>query len=117
MELMEREPDGWKLIHADGMTATIEFYYGVKPNESLLLPVGARFGVVYSANPYVHPQSSLQPWSYVVFEISLYKFRPTGGLDRSYKQVRRRQLTRFEVPHFEHLWTEIVLMGQGRKAG
>lgn len=99
-----------------GYPRSIQFYYGVKYDALHRLPMGAWFSVVYSPNVYVHPQSPLNVWSYVVFEISLYAIRPGHGLDRSYKQVKRRALTRFEVPHFEELWTAIVLNGK-RRAG
>lgn len=39
------------------------------------------------------------------------------GMERSYRQVQRRQLTRFEVPHFEALWLDVTMMGEGRKTG
>lgn len=116
IDLLERAPDGWVLVYPHGMPPGIHFYYGVRAGESHLLPVGAHFGVVYSPNHYVHPSSPLHPWAYVVFEVELYKFRHDRPLERSYKQIRRRQLTRFEVPHFEQAWTEILLMGE-RRAG
>jgi len=115
INLVEREPDSWQVFEPMGYPASIEFYYGVQYAELPLLPTGAHFGVVYSPNYYVDPKSPLRPWSYVVFEVSLYQYRPGRPLERSYKQIRRRQLFRFEVPHFEALWTGILLMG--RKAG
>lgn len=111
MDLTERAPDGWVLAGAKGEPPAIHFYFGVRPEETCKLPVGAWFGVVYSPNHYVHPKSPLRPWSYVVFEVSLYVFRVDRGLERAYKQVKRRQLKTYEVPHFEALWTEIVMMG------
>lgn len=116
MDLIAREPDDWQLFQPHGYPASIQFYFGTTYAGLLTLKLGARFGVVYSPNVYVHEHSPLRPWSYVVFEVSLYQYRPERGLERSYKQVKRRQLTRFEVPHFEELWTEIVLNGK-RKAG
>jgi hypothetical protein len=116
MSLIERAPDSWQLFEPMGYPASIEFYYDVDYREMIKLPMGAHFGVVYSPNVYVHEHSPLRPWSYVVFEVSLYQYRPERGLERSYKQVKRRQLTRFEVPHFEELWTGIIMSGK-RKAG
>lgn len=109
MDLVERTPDGW-VMNTVGMPPAIYFYYSVRPSDTMRLPVGAQFGIVFSENHYVHPKSPLHLWSYVVFEVSLYQYRPGRSLERSYKQVKRRQLTRFEVPHFEALWAEIVLM-------
>lgn len=117
MDLIEREPDDWQLFKPHGYPASIEFYFGTTYAGLVTLKQGARFGVVYSPNVYVHEHSPLRPWSVVVFEVSLYQYRPGRGLERSYKQIKnRRHLTRFEVPHFEELWTEIVLNGK-RKAG
>jgi hypothetical protein len=59
--------------------------------------------------PYGHPPSILFYYGVLAGESHLLP------LERSYKQVKRRQLTRFEVPHFEALWLEIMMMG--RKAG
>jgi hypothetical protein len=112
MDLIERAPDGWVLVEAAGEPPAIHFYYGVRPADTGKLAIGARFGVVYSPNRYVHPASPLRPWCYVVFEVNLYQFRETRGLERAYQQVKRRQLTRFEVAHFEERWTEIVMMGR-----
>lgn len=118
MSLIERAPDSWQLFEPMGYPASIEFYYDVDYREMIKLPMGAHFGVVYSPNVYADPSSPLHPWRLVVFEVCLYQYRPDRGLERSYKQIskRRRNLTRFEVPHFEELWTEIVLNGK-RKAG
>lgn len=116
MDLIEREPDDWQLFQPHGYPASIQFYFGTTYAGLLTLKLGARFGVVYSPNVYVHEHSPLRPWSYVVFEVSLYQYRPERGLERSYKQMKRRQLTRFEVPHFEQLWTEIIMNGK-RQAG
>lgn len=116
MDLIERAPDGWQTFEPMGYPASIEFYYGVDYRAMIRLPIGARFGVVYSPNVYADPSSPLHPWRYVVFQVCLYQYRPDRGLERSYQQVKRRALTRFEVPHFENLWTEIVLSGK-RKAG
>ncbi len=118
MDLIERVPDSWQTFEPMGYPASIEFYYGATYDGLHRLPMGAWFTVVYSPNVYVHEHSPLRPWSLVVFEVSLYQYRPDRGLERSYKQVKgkRRQLTRFEVPHFEELWTEIVLNGK-RKTG
>ena len=116
VDLIEREPDSWQLFEPYGYPASIQFYYGTTAAGLVTLKLGARFGVVYSPNVYVPEHSPLRPWSYVVFEVSLYQYRPGRGVERSYKQVKRRQLTRFEVPHFEALWTEIVMSGK-RKAG
>ena len=81
------------------------------------LPLGAHFGVVSSPNYDVHPQSPLRPWHYVTFEVCLYQARRGRMAERSYKQVAgtRRHLSRFEVPHFEAMWLDILMMG--RKAG
>ena len=118
MDLIEREPDDWQVFELMGYPRSIQFYYGVKYDALHRLPMGAWFSVVYSPNVYVHEHSPLRPWSLVVFEVSLYQYRPDRGVERSYKQVRnkRRALTRFEVPHFEGLWTAIVLNGK-RRAG
>jgi hypothetical protein len=118
IDLIEREPDSWAMFEPDGYPASIHFYYGVQDGALHKLPMGAHFGVVRSPNVYVHEHSLLRPWSYVVFEVALFQFRPGRGVERSYKQVKdmRRALTRFEVPHFEELWTEIVLNGK-KKAG
>lgn len=115
IDLIERQPDSWQVFTPQGYPPSIAFYYGVKYADVHLLPMGAHFGVVYSPNHYVHPDSPFRPWHYTVFEVSLYQYRKDRGLERSYKQVKRRQLTRFEVPHFEELWTGILLMG--RQAG
>lgn len=117
IDLIEREPDSWQMFEPMGYPASIEFYYGVQYAELHRLPIGAHFGVVYSPNYYVDPKSPLRPWSYVVFEVSLYQYRRDRGLERSYKQIgkSRHTLSRFEVSHFEELWTGILLMG--RKAG
>lgn len=114
MDLIERAPDGWVLVDVAGEPPAIHFYFGVRPADTGKLPMGARFGVVYSPNHYVHPASPLRPWYYVVFEVHLYKFRELRPLERSYKQVKRRQLRTYEVPHFEKMWTEIMLMGKER---
>lgn len=74
IDLLERPPDSWQICEADGSPPSICFYYGVYAGETHLLPLGAHFGVVYSPNHYVHPQSPLRPWSYVVFEVSEYQF-------------------------------------------
>lgn len=115
IDLIERAPDGWQIVEAAGSPPSICFYYGARSSETHLLAMGAHFGVVYSPNLNVHPQSPLRPWYYVVFEVCLYQFRPTRPLERSYRQIKRRQLTRFEVPHFEGLWVDILMMG--RKTG
>lgn len=112
MDLIERAPDSWQVMEAAGYPPAIMFYYGTTWDGSHTLAIGARFGVVYSPNYYVHPESPLHPWHYTVFEVSLHQFRPGRGLERSYTQVKRRQLTRFEVPHFESLWLDISLMGR-----
>lgn len=116
MDLIAREPDDWQIFEPHGYPASIEFYFGTTYAGMVTLKQGAWFGVVYSPNVYVHEPSPLRPWSYVVFEVSLYQYRPGRGLERSYKQMKRRQLTRFEVPHFEQLWTEIIMNGK-RQAG
>ncbi len=112
IDLMERQPDSWQVFTPQGYPPAIMFYFGVPDGATHRLPMGAHFGVVYSPNYYVDSKSPLRPWHYTVFEVSLYQYRQDRGLERSYKQIKRRQLTRFEVPHFEELWTEILLMGK-----
>lgn len=111
IDLIERAPDDWQIFEPDGYPPSIAFYYGVRCAAVHLLPLGAHFGVVYSPNVYVHPDSPLKPWHYSVFEVGLSLFRPFRPLERAYAQIKRRQLTRFEVPHFEALWLDIQLMG------
>lgn len=115
IDLMERPPDSWQTFAPQGSPASIEFYYGVQYNAMHLLPIGAHFGVVYSPNYYVDVKSPLHPWHYTVFEVTLYQFRPDRGLERSYKQIERRQLTRFEVPHFEALWLDYSMLGRTKE--
>lgn len=114
IDLLDATPDRWQVFQPDGHPASIHFYYGV-PTTTQALPLGAHFAVVYSPNVYVDVKSPLYPWHLEVFEVCLYQHRLTRPLERSYKSVKRRQLTRFEVPHFEALWLDISLMG--RKAG
>jgi hypothetical protein len=114
IDLLERAPDSWQMFQPQGSPASIHFYYGVT-GSTRDLPLGSRFGVVYSPNGYVDVQSPLYPWHFCVFEVCLYQYRRTRPPERSYKVVKRRQLTRFEVPHFEALWFDILMMG--RKTG
>ncbi len=69
IDLIERAPDGYERIEADGSPPSIRFYYGVQARETHRLPLGAHFGVVSSPNYDVHPQSPLRPWHYVTFEV------------------------------------------------
>lgn len=114
IDLMERPPDSWQVLEPQGYPASIAFYFGVQYAEVYLLPLGAHFGVVRSPNYYVHPQSPLRPWHYSVFEVTLFIYRQDRELERSYRQIKRRQLSRFEVPHFEALWLDILMMGKER---
>ena len=111
IDLLTRPPDDWQSTNAVGDAPAICFYFGVRAGESHMLPLGAHFGVVYSPNPYVNPESPLRPWHYSVFEVGLYQYRPGREVERSYSQIKRRQLTRFEVPHFEALWLDITIRG------
>lgn len=109
MELMERQPDGWQIVRGNAAGDMILFCYGVKPEETHRLPVGAHYGVVYSPSPFVDQHSPLWGWCYVVFEVRMTQYRIGEALARSYAQIKRRKLTRFEIPHFEDQWFEIEL--------
>lgn len=78
IDLIERAPDSWQIVEADGSPPAIVFYYGTTWNGIHLLSLGAHFGVVYSPNHFVHPQSPLRPWHYSAFEVCWSKFRPVG---------------------------------------
>lgn len=117
IDLLDQQPDSWHIVEARAYPAAIQFYYGLQFGEAHLLPMGSQFGVVYSPNYYVHPQSPLRPWHYVVFEVSLYQYRRGRGLERSYKQIgeSRHTLSVYEVAHFEGLWMDILLRGKASK--
>ena len=109
MNLIETLPDGWVTTRSQGKEPSIAFYYGAQPGHSHEVDVGACFGVVYSPNLYVHPDSPLRPWCYVVFEVRLSQLRPHRPLERAYAQISRRNLAAWEVAHFETLWLDIEI--------
>ncbi len=114
IDLLTRPPDSWQVFQPQGYPASIHFYFGVQYAEMHLLGMGMHFGVVNSPNHYVHPESPLRPWRYVVFEVSQYLY--WSGLGRSYKQVGAKRLSGWEVQHFDELWRDIMA-GKERIAG
>lgn len=109
MNLIDTLPDGWVTLHAVDQEPSIAFYFGVDPRWTHELDIGARYGVVYSPNYYVHEESALRPWHHSVFRVSQVQFREHGGLERGVVQEMRRQLFIWEVHHFEEMWLQIEI--------
>lgn len=105
--LAERTPDDWYQSSGTDGKVFVAFHFGATLDGVQRLPVGGRFGVVYSPNPYVDPHSPLAGWYYVIFEVCLSQFHADKGMERGYRQVSRRPLDRWEVEHFESLWSEV----------
>ncbi len=109
MNLIDTLPEGWLTFHAVDQEPSIQFYFGADPRWLHELAVGERFGVVFSPNHFVHPDSPLHPWHYSVFRVDMVKFRTHGELERGHVQEMRRQLFVWEVHHFEELWLQIEI--------
>jgi len=107
LNLIETLPAGWTSLHADGHEPSIIFYFGVDARWSHELPMGERFGVVYSPNQYLHPDE--RRWYYIVYRVDMCEFRPRHPKERGYVQEMKRDLWPWEVQHFEKLWLEIEI--------
>lgn len=107
--LIDTPPAGWHVSHPQGSEDMIAFFFGVDARWAHELELGERFGVVYSPNPYVHPDSPLRPWCYIVMRVDMCEFRPNHPKERGYVQESRRLLFEWEVQHFEELWLQIAI--------